>query len=78
VDPDALAVADDHLVHRLVVDPAEQSRALEDEAALRFLRQFSVAVVHLLLELAARRLRAAHEGLEAVDRRRMSRGGKGN
>ena len=35
VDPDALAVADDHLVVGLRVRPAEFARPLEHEAALR-------------------------------------------
>src|SRR6185369_8532870 len=68
VDPDAVAVADDHLVDGLVVDPAEPARPLESEAALRLLAEVAVAVVDPLLEAAARGLRALGERLEALDR----------
>src|SRR5688500_5698109 len=67
VDPYALAVADDQLVHRLGIGPAEAPGPLEHEAAGGFLRQLAVAAVDLLLELGARRLRIAQEGLEALE-----------
>src|SRR5258706_4220969 len=56
VDPHTLAVADDDLL-RLDIGPAEAARAQEREAALRVLHQLAGAVIDLLLEIAARRLR---------------------
>src|SRR5437879_7586576 len=69
VDPDTLAVADDHLVGGLVVHPAEAAGPLEDKAAARLLRQLAAAVVDLLVEMRARRLRTVEESLVPVEAR---------
>src|SRR5437763_1409293 len=74
VDTDPLAVADDQLLHRLVVDPAEAAGPHEHEASLCPLHELAIAVEDLLLEIGARRLRRAHEALEALDGGRLNAG----
>src|SRR5688572_19971060 len=67
VDPDPLAVADDELIVRLGIGPAELARPLENEAAFRLLHRPAGLVGHLLLEARARRLGAARKFAEAIN-----------
>src|SRR3954469_16606295 len=73
VDPDALAIAHDQLVHGLRIGPAEPSGSQQYEAALGLLHRLAGAVGDLLVEVGADRLGALQEAAEALDRSRLSR-----
>src|SRR5689334_19489420 len=66
VDPHLLAVADDQLIERLVVGPAEPAGTLECERARRRLLRAAIAIDDDLPEGALRALRAFEERVQLV------------
>ena len=69
MNPHALAVADNRLRVGLHIHPTKFARPREFERAARVPDRLSLPIDNLLRESGARRLRAVHERIQAIDAR---------